>query len=71
MNKIQVGYGSDRRGCSKKGLYGGRTGGKKLTNGGFNGLPTVDFARVTDNQWEQAFGKAGVPWYERDDRYKG
>ncbi len=54
---IMVGYGSDRRGGTKKGLYGGRTGGKYLANGGFGGMPRVTYETVTDEQWEAIFPK--------------
>lgn len=56
-NTIQVGYGSDRRGGGKKGLYGGRTGGKYLANGGFGGQPRVTFETISDEDWDRIFPK--------------
>lgn len=55
--KIQVGYGSDKREYGKKSNYGGRNNGKKLFNGGFNGNPTVTFENVSQERWDQIFGK--------------
>jgi len=55
--KIQVGYGSDGRGSNGKALYGRRRSGKLLHNGGFSGQPTVDYARVEQDDWDRIFGK--------------
>jgi hypothetical protein len=51
-NKIQVGYGSDRReGSTKKGLYGSQRSGKLNHDGGFNRQPTVDYTSISDERW--------------------
>lgn len=55
MGKIQVGYGSDTRSRGPKNAYGGRTGGKKITNGGFNGLPVVSYERIEQEDWDRIF----------------
>lgn len=55
MGKIQVGYGSGSRGSTKKNLYGGRSSGKKLINGGFNGAITLDYTRVKQEDWDRIF----------------
>lgn len=70
-SRIQIGYGSDTRKGGKRGNYAGRNTGKVIYNGGFNHQPVSSFEKITDEQWKQAFGDNGVPWYEREDRYKG
>jgi len=71
MGKIQSGFGSGKPLSQKKGLYGKRSSGKICYNGGFSFEPTMSYESVSDEQWEQAFGSAGKPWYERDSRYQG
>lgn len=65
---IQVGYGSDRRGgSSKKNLYAGRSSGKRLSNGGFNGCPVVDFTKIDQNKWDEAFPHGYKPSWMREE----
>lgn len=66
MGKIQVGYGSDRRYNNPKGCYGKRSSGLKVMNGGFNGAPTVDYTKVSDEQWANIFGKDSLPKWKRE-----
>lgn len=67
MSKIQVGYGSDRRSRGTRKVYGGRTNGKKLMNGGFGGQPTVDYSRISDERWAEIFGKQSLPKWKQDE----
>ena len=66
-----VGYNSNKPIKGKKGMYGGRSTGKyDYGCGGFNGLPTVSFEKITDEQWNSIFGEK-TKWYEKEDRYQG
>lgn len=64
--KIQVGYGTGKRGYGKPGMYAGRSTGKRSANGGFNGLPTVDFTNVSDKRWAKIFGTENMPKWKRE-----
>lgn len=66
MNKIQVGYGSDRRGSKAKGIYGKKRSGKILHNGGFSGEPTVDFTKISDERWASIFGNKSLPKWKQE-----
>ena len=68
--KIQVGYGSELRGSTKKGLYAGRSDGKKITNGGFNYGIVVDFTKIDEDKWKTAFPNSYVPYWAREDKDK-
>jgi hypothetical protein len=65
-NKIMVGYGSDTRGSKKKGLYGSRSSGKLMMNGGFNGMPTIDFTNISEDRWIKMFGTENLPKWKRE-----
>ena len=66
MSKVQVGYGSGGRQKGPKGAYGGVSMGKKRLNGGFNGLPTVDYTSVSDQRWAEIFGTESLPAWKRE-----
>lgn len=55
--KIQVGYGTGRRGSSRRDLYGTRQSGKVMLNGGFNNAPTVDYTSISEERWNNIFKK--------------
>lgn len=65
-NKIQVGYGTGQRPRLPKNCYGTRSSGKKIINGGFNGAPTVDFTRVSDERWAEIFGAKSLPKWKQE-----
>ena len=67
--KIQVGYGSDQRGSTKKGLYGTRSSEKNMMNGGFNFAPTVTFTNISADTWYNIFGEKS-PNIDRDVKVK-
>ena len=65
--KISIGYGSDTRPKGPKNAYGGRSGGKKLTNGGFNNCPTVDFIKIDQEKWDEVFPNSYKPsWLQNE-----
>jgi hypothetical protein len=66
MSKIQVGYGTGGRKSLKKGTYGTCGGEKIKLNGGFNGMPTVDFTDISDDRWAQIFGTSSLPKWKRE-----
>jgi hypothetical protein len=61
-----VGYGSDQRGKLPKNCYGTRSTGKKVTNGGFNYAPVVDFTSISDDRWINIFGDTFLPKWKRE-----
>jgi hypothetical protein len=68
--KIQVGYSSGKREYCKKG-YAGRSTGKKTMNGGFAGMPTVDFINISDERWAEIFGTENIPKWKKELLEKG
>lgn len=64
--RIQVGYGTGSRNYGKPGMYGGRSTGKRTANGGFNGLPTVSFEKVSDERWAAIFGTDSMPKWKKE-----
>lgn len=64
--KIQVGYGTGTRGSKKKGMYGSRSSGKVMQNGGFNFQPTVDFTQISDKKWIEMFGTENLPRWKKE-----
>lgn len=69
--KVMVGYGTGQRGKLPKNCYGTRSSGKKLTNGGFNYAPVVDFVNVSDETFINIFGDSFVPRWKRELIEKG
>jgi hypothetical protein len=69
--KIQIGYGSDQRGSKKKGLYGKKSSGKYMANGGFSGEPVSDFHSISDEVWVKIFGTNGMPSWKKELYDKG
>ena len=65
-SKIQVGYGSDGRGKKKKGLYAGRSTGKIVYDGGFNGQPTQSFQDIDKERWDSIFPNGFKPSWEKN-----
>ena len=68
MAKIQSGYGGlNGRSGGKKGLYGSRSSGKKLMNGGFNFQPTVTFESISEEDWDRVFPNSYKPkWMDEE-----
>lgn len=66
MGSIQIGYGSDTRSRGPKNAYAGRTGGKKVMNGGFGNMPTISFETVSDDKFLSIFGNAYLPKWKRE-----
>lgn len=69
--KIQVGPGTGGRKKNKKNAYGGRSNGVKNMNGGFNGQPTVNFQKISEEQFTQIFGVESLPRWKRELLEKG
>jgi hypothetical protein len=64
--KIQIGYGSDKPLSQKKGLYGTRSSGKLMLNGGFNGAPTEDFHNIPNQRFIEIFGTENLPKWKKE-----
>lgn len=65
--KLQVGYGTGMQGSSKTNLYGGRSNGKLLQNGGFGGCIRVNYTNISDDNWEKAFPNSYKPSWAKED----
>jgi hypothetical protein len=65
--KTQVGYGTGMQGSTKKGLYGGRSSGKLLYNGGFGDAIRVNFTNIDEDKWDKAFPNGFKPNWDKED----
>lgn len=65
--KLQVGYGTGMQGSTKKGLYGGRSGGRVMYNGGFGNCIRVDFTNINEDKWDKAFPNSYKPSWAKED----